>query len=98
MTTEKDEFNSIAVGSGPDIDWLNSSIVWPQPGYLAPPFDLGSGWVSHVQTWQEFAAVIEEMFRLLFQGINNRVELFDAFTVDIASYNNNDVVVLMPYE
>jgi len=38
------------------------------------------------------------MFRLLFQGINNRVELFDAFTVDIASYNNNDVVVLMPYE
>jgi len=98
MTTEQDELNSIAVGSGPDIDWLNSSIVWPQPGYLAPPFDLGSGWVSHVQTWQEFAAVIEEMFRLLFQGINNRVELFDAFTVDIASYNNNDVVVLMPYE
>jgi len=98
LTTEQDEFDSIAVGSGPDIDWLNSSIVWPQPGYLAPPFDLGSGWVSHVQTWEDFAAVIEEMFRLFFQGINNRVELFDAFTVDIVLYNNNDVVVLMPYE
>jgi uncharacterized repeat protein (TIGR01451 family) len=98
MTSEQDELNSIAVGSGPDIEWLNSSIVWPQPGYLAPPFNQGSGWVSFVETWEEFAEVIEEMFKLLFQGINNRVELYDAFTVDLVPYNNADVIVLMPYE
>ena len=33
----------VAVGLGPDIEWLNSSIVRHQLGYLAPPFDLRSG-------------------------------------------------------
>ena len=93
-----DEFDVIAVGSDPDIDWIKNYIVWPQPGYLAPPYNQGPGFVIHVQSWSDFEDAIEEIFGLLFTGINNRVYLYDAFTLDITPYNNNDVIVLEPLE
>jgi len=93
-----DEFNAIAVGLDPDIEWIKNYIVWPQPGYIAPPYNQGPGLVVHVQSWDDFEAAIAEMFGLLFMGIHNRVYLYDAFTVDITPYNNNDVIVLEPLE
>jgi hypothetical protein len=93
-----DEFNAIAVGSDPDIEWIKNYIVWPQPGYLAPPYNQGPGLVVHVQNWDDFEAAISEMFGLLFTGIHNRVYLYDSFTLDIATYNNNDVIILEPVE
>ena len=93
-----DEFNVIAVGSDPDLDWLKNNIVWPQPGYYAPPYDQGPGFVVHVQSWDDFEAAIAEIFGLLFTGINNRAYLYDSFTLDIIPYNNNDVIILMPFE
>ena len=98
MTDDQDEFDSLAVGSGPDIPWLNSSIVWPQPGYIAPPFDNGSGWVSKVESWDEFADRINEMFRLLFYGITNTVEYVDSTTWDPNDGNNNAAVIILPEE
>ena len=80
MNDENDEFNSLAVGPGPDIPWLNNSIVWPEPGYIAPPFDNGSGWVSHVDSWEEFAERIKIIFEIIFDGFTNNVELIDSTT------------------
>ncbi|MDG6219394.1 MAG: VWA domain-containing protein [Candidatus Thermoplasmatota archaeon] len=96
MDENNDELNSIAVGPGPDIDWLNNSIIWPEPGYVSPPFDQGTGWVSHVNTWTEFVQRLEESFRILFYGINNAVELHASTTIDPNSRNNVASVTILP--
>lgn len=98
LTEDQDEFDSLAVGSGPDIPWLNSSIVWPQPGYIAPPFKNESGWVSQVQSWNEFAARINEMFRIIFYGISNTAELVSSTTFDPDENNNHAIVIVLPDE
>ena len=89
-----DEFDVIAVGSDPDLEWLKNNIVWPQLGYVAPPYDQGPGFVCHIQSWAEFENALSEILGLLFKPINNRVYLFDSFTLDIRPYNNNDIIIL----
>ena len=96
MDPGQDEFDVFAVGSGPDIAWLNHSIVWPQPGHIAPPFEKGRGWVSKVDTWQEFTERISLIFKLLFQSITLKAEIISAFTLDPNSLNNNKIEVIMP--
>jgi hypothetical protein len=56
-----DELDAEAIGSGADVAWLRDNIVYPQPGYEAPPF-AGPGWVRYVADFQEFAATIDEKF------------------------------------
>jgi hypothetical protein len=96
MDSGQDEFDVFAVGSGPNIAWLNHSIVWPQPGHIAPPFEKGRGWVSKVDTWQEFSERISLIFKLLFQSIPLKAEIISAFTLDPNSLNNNKIEVIMP--
>ena len=96
MNDENDEFDSLAVGPGPDIPWLNNSIVWPEPGYIAPPFDNGSGWVSHVDSWEEFAERIKIIFEIIFEGFTNTVELIDSTTQDPNENNNYAAVMIVP--
>jgi hypothetical protein len=96
MNPGQDEFDVFAVGSGPDIAWLNHSIVWPQPGHIAPPFEKGRGWVSKVNTWQEFTERISLIFKLLFQSIVLKAEIFSSFTSDPNSLNNIKLEVITP--
>ncbi len=96
MQEDQDEFDSLAIGSGPDVPWLNSSIVWPQPGYIAPPYTNGSGWVNHVTDWQEFAEAINELFNFLFMSITIRVELTDSTTIDPNIENDNVIILISP--
>jgi len=96
MQEDQDEFDSLAVGSGPDVPWLNSSIVWPQPGYIAPPYTNGAGWVNHVTDWQEFADAINELFKFLFMSITIRVELTDSTTIDPNIENDNVIILITP--
>lgn len=102
MTDEKDEFNSLAVGSGPDVTWLNSSIIWPEPGYIwditstdSPP---GPGWVATIDTFSDFEYAINEMFKLLFSSITNTVEYVDSTTWDPNDGNNDAAVIILPEE
>jgi len=97
MQEEQDEFDSLAVGSGPDVPWLNNSIVWPQPGYIAPPYTNGSGWVNHVANWQEFEDAINELFKFLFQSIPLEIELSDSTTIDPNSENDNVIILITPH-
>jgi Domain of unknown function DUF11/von Willebrand factor type A domain len=96
MNSGQDQFDVIAVGSGPDVAWLNNSIVWPQPGCIAPPFISGHGWVSKVTTWKEFSDRISEIFKLLLDSIPLKAEIISAFTSDPNSINNMNVQVITP--
>ena len=60
-TDPQDEFDAEAIGTAPDVTWLRDSIVWPQPGSIAPPFV--PGWVSVVANAQEFADTVCEKFQ-----------------------------------
>lgn len=101
MDSAQDEFDSLAVLGGsepPDIAWLNNTIVWPQPGHIVPPFVKGYGWVSSVATWQDFAARISQIFKLLFQSILLKIEIIGAFTTDPNQLNNLYISAITPYK
>lgn len=98
MREDQDEFDSLAVGSGPDVPWLSSNIVWPQPGYIAPPYTNGSGWVNHVTGWQEFADAISELFEFLFMSTTLKVELADSTTIDPNVKNDVVIISILPYK
>jgi hypothetical protein len=59
-----DELDSEAITSGADVPWLRDYVVYPQPGYEAPPF-AGPGWVRYVDTFQEFADSMGEKFEII---------------------------------
>lgn len=103
MTEDHDEIDSLAVGrlsgyyaSGPDSAWLNSSIIWPQPGCLAPPFDKGRSWVREVDEWREFYNATKEMFRIIFEGIWVTVEIDHSYPTDPNETNDRTQVLIVP--
>ncbi len=102
MTNDQDEFNVLGVGvggmyGGPDVNWLQHRIVWPQPGRLAPPYV--AGWVQTITTWQDFEKSISEIFRGYF-GISNsnNVKIISAIPMTDPNSNNNEVsIILTPH-
>jgi len=98
MNSSQDEFDCEAVGDEPHIDWLKNKIVWPgnyiwEDGYDFPP---GPGWVRKVDSYQEFADSIFELFLVLFRDISYTVEIIDTDPVDVNFDNNNCMVVINP--
>jgi len=104
MTNEDDtidEIDSLAVGVGgmygaPDVDWLNSSIVWPNP-YI---WDITStdsysdpGWVATIDSFEQFESAIKEMFIALF-SIQNTVNFVSSTTYDPNDDNNYATVTI----
>jgi uncharacterized repeat protein (TIGR01451 family) len=66
MTSGQDEIDAEFLGSqGTASNWLRDNIVYPQPGYYAPPFS-SSGWVRIVSTAQDYADSICEKIANLF--------------------------------
>ena len=62
MTTTQDEIDAEGIGiTTSNRNWLRDKIVYPQPGYIAPPFK-GPGWVRVVADADEFAATVCEKF------------------------------------
>lgn len=55
MTEAQDEIDAEGIDiTDANRDWLKDNIVFPQPGYIAPPYT-GPGWVRVVANAQEFA-------------------------------------------
>ena len=100
MTIDQDEFNAIAVGqSAPHASWLKDEIVWPEPGYYAPPFNVNSphkGWLRNVTTWEEFAETIDECFGIIFNQINTEVKISAAAFTDPKKANDFDILTIIP--
>jgi hypothetical protein len=100
LNDETDEFNSLAVGSGLDITWLNGSIVWPEPGII---WDItntespgGPGWVATIDSFQDFELATRQMFKVLFSGITNSANFVSSVTYDPNNDNNEAELVITP--
>jgi hypothetical protein len=93
----QDEFNVIAVGKyGVDIDFLNSSMIFPQPGYVAPPLT-SPGWVYNVsEGWKDFQESLNLILKLLLNSIRIQVTLEGSTTIDPNSNNNMDIINIQP--
>ncbi|MDJ0756141.1 MAG: tandem-95 repeat protein [Ardenticatenaceae bacterium] len=64
------QINAEAIG-GANISFLRDQLVYPQPGYLAPPFDdSGNGFVIPISTFEEFADSIRQKLQFVL-GIYN---------------------------
>ena len=66
--------------------WLRDNVIYPQPGYEAPPF-AGPGWVRYVADWVEFADTMGEKFEMLVHD----VEAFDQVAA-LDTVNPGDLV------
>lgn len=98
MSSNQDEFDCLAVGSDPDIYWLNWSMVWPQPGYIVPPYDQGGGWVNHINSYSEFETAIKEIFKTIFQARSTTIKI-DALEPFDPNDNNDEIkLVIIPKE
>jgi len=97
MTDDEDEFDAVAVASAPDILWLKDEIVWPQPGYDIWPSP-GPGWVHTVSNYTEFAQMIDEQFKIIFNSVTSRVEIVALTLIDPNEANNKVSVILVPQE
>lgn len=100
LTEEKDELDSLAVGSGPDVPWLNESIIWPEPGIIwdittsDPPEE--TGWVATIDSFEDFELAIDQMFRVIFSGIKNTVTFVESVTYDPNNNNNHAEITITP--
>jgi hypothetical protein len=98
MTDENntvDEIDVLAIGAGPDINWLNSSIIWPNPYIweLQNNSFNGPGWVSHIDSFEQFDFAINEMFTALF-SISNTVNFVSSTTYDPNPGNHRATVTI----
>ncbi|MFO7678348.1 MAG: VWA domain-containing protein [Thermoplasmatota archaeon] len=96
MNESKDEFSSLAVGPDPDIYWLNNSIAFPQPGYQAPPYDQGTGWVNHISSYSEFEVAITEIFKTIFESRVTIVNIEQVEPIDPNPYNTKVQISITP--
>ena len=94
MTLTQDQFNVIAVGQETNTPWLKNSIVWPQPGNYAPPYN--PGWVRNVSSWQQFSESIREILMDLFGFyINNYVKIIAVTPLNDPNLENNEVIIIL---
>ena len=101
-TDDEDQFNVVAVGeSAPHVTWLKDEIVWPEPGYFAPPFIIDIpyyGWVRNVTTWEEFASTIDELFGIIFGRVTTTVEIISTVLTDPKAANNLATIIIVPHD
>ena len=102
MTEDIDEIDSFAMGilseyytEGPDVNWLNSSIIWPMPGCIAPPFDAGRSWVYEVDSWEDFYNATKEMFQIIFYGVWVTSEIYETHPRDPNETNDRTQVLII---
>jgi len=63
VTAGLDELDAEGIGTGVNVNYLRDSVVWPQPGTIAPPFN--AGWVQQVADAAAFAAAIGHKFEII---------------------------------
>ncbi|MBS3748920.1 MAG: VWA domain-containing protein [Candidatus Thermoplasmatota archaeon] len=96
MNESQDAFNSLAVGSGADLYWLKNTMVWPQPGYEAPPFNNGSGWVNYISSYKDFEMAINNIFKTIFEGRVTPVKIEQLEPFDPNDINNDIQITIVP--
>jgi uncharacterized repeat protein (TIGR01451 family) len=92
LTTGQDEFDALAVelmGEGHSY-FLKEDVVWPFPGYYAPPFIPfpHRGWVRNVSSWEEFGYAINEAFASVFNSGQVKTTIVSLAIADPRFVNN----------
>lgn len=105
MTDTIDEIDALAVGvqgmyGSPDVDWLNESVIWPEPGIIWDVAETndpqGLGWVATIDSFQDFELAINQMFKVIFNGISNTADFHSSTTFDPNNENNEAVLIITP--
>jgi hypothetical protein len=65
MTPNQDLITCELVGSNLTLNWLMTSIVWPQPGKPAPPYSSNQGWVREIPTFGDLEEAINEKIKAI---------------------------------
>jgi len=63
-----EELSSEAIGSGANVTFLRDSVVWPQLGIIAPPFQAGHGFVIPVADFTQFEAAMTQKLQVTIHG------------------------------
>ncbi len=98
MTDENntiDEIDVLAIGAGPDVNWLNNSIIWPHPYIWELQKDSfnGPGWVCHIDSFEQFDFAINELFKAIF-SLSNTVSYVSSTTYDPNTSNHKATVTI----
>ena len=70
VTAGLEELDAEGIGPGVVASYLRDSVVWPQPGTIAPPFN--PGWVQLAPDAASFSSAIGEKFERITK-VNNPV-------------------------
>ncbi len=101
MDPLQDELDVIAVHvtEASAYTWFKNDMVWPQPGYFAPPFLTESprqGFVMNVSSWAEFPVSLQSILVNILFRINVEGDIIQSSVIDPKSVNNFDTVIIRP--
>ncbi len=79
--------------------WFKNEIIWPQPGYCAPPMRTElplQGFVYNATDWDQFPIVINNFFTTVLNRITITADIVQASAIDPKVINNIDGVLIIP--
>ncbi len=101
MDTMGDEIDVIAVRVT-DVSaykWFKNDIVWPQPGYYAPPFHKGfplQGFVCNASSWDQFPAIFQNVLTNILYRVKITGSIVQISVNDPKIVNNIDSIIIIP--
>jgi len=101
MNPMDDEIDAVAVHvtDFSTYTWFRDEIVWPQPGYTAPPFrtDLPlHGFVCNATEWSDFPFIFKSIITNVLNRITLTADIVQASVTDPKVVNNIDGVLIIP--
>ncbi|HUT00135.1 MAG TPA: VWA domain-containing protein, partial [Candidatus Thermoplasmatota archaeon] len=101
MDYMSDEIDVIAVHvtDASSYKWFKDDMVWPQPGYYAPPFRKElppQGFVSNASDWDQFPAVFKKVLATTLNRIEVLGSIVQISVTDPKIVNNIDGVIIIP--
>ncbi len=79
--------------------WFKNAVVWPQPGYFAPPFNTNpphQGFVMNVTNWAEFPVSLKTILTNILFRINVEGDIIQSSATDPKIVNNVDAIIIVP--
>jgi len=97
MTDDQDQINALVVDGayGFDLNFLKDYLVWPQPGYIAPPIT-ETGWVREFNTMNQFKDSVSYQLNIDFFERTNIAELISQKFIDPDVSNNIAKITIIP--
>ncbi|PNX52445.1 MAG: hypothetical protein BV458_09565 [Thermoplasmata archaeon M9B2D] len=101
MNPMDDEIDVLAVHITDETayDWFKDEVVWPQPGYFAPPFHTElplQGFVCNATDWDQFPNVFKNIMTNALNRVKISANIVQASATDPKKVNNNDGVYIVP--